>query len=185
MAIKSAVNAFVLECIRRRRLESGLRVQDMAEMAGIPLGSYSCLETGCYRLSLENLFRIIAVLGLEIEDVWPRPLRKVEKVTGAFIRQSVEVAERNWPKPVSYDEILATACEVYGINMEDLSSPSRKRDLSEARTVATILVRKQPHLTLVGLSHLIKRDVSSLSHCLRRLEWRLKYDKRLKLILNS
>ena len=46
--------------------------------------------------------------------------------------------------------------------------------------MATILVKEQRHLSLVGLSRILKRDVSSLSHCLRRLSVRLQYDRHLK-----
>ncbi|MEE8585498.1 MAG: helix-turn-helix transcriptional regulator [Acidobacteriota bacterium] len=71
-----AISAYVVQCIRRRRIEQGMRVQDMAKRTGIPLGSYSCLETGRYRMNLENLFRILAVLGADIADVWPGRLRR-------------------------------------------------------------------------------------------------------------
>ncbi len=127
-------------------------------------------------MKLENLFRVLAVLGLEIQEVWPAPLQQgpVKKVTSSFIRQSVEAAEKRRPKPVGYDDILRTVCKLYGVSQE-LCSPSRRGDLSEARTVATVLVREQRHLKLVELSRLLKRDVSSLGHCLR-----LQFDSELE-----
>ena len=76
---EDSVNAFVLACIRRRRIEQGLRVQDMARRTGIPLGSYSCPKTGRYRLSLESLFRILAVLGTDIAPAAPGTARKPRK----------------------------------------------------------------------------------------------------------
>ncbi len=75
--------------------------------------------------------------------------------------------------------IAGAVCEIYSVSMEQLSSLSRRRDLSEARTVALTLVREHRHLTLVGLSRLLKRDVSSLSHCLRRLA----YDNGLRILI--
>ncbi|MEE8585499.1 MAG: helix-turn-helix domain-containing protein [Acidobacteriota bacterium] len=101
-------------------------------------------------------------------------------MTDSYIRQAVEQAREQQPRLVSYDDILESVCGVYGVSMKQLSSPSRRRDLAEARTVALILVREQRRLTLVGLSRLLKRDVSSLSHCLRRLNERLAYDQGLK-----
>ena len=175
-----AISKYVVQCIRQRRIEQGMRVQDMAQRTGIPLGSYSCLETGRYRMNLDNLFRTLAVLGAEIADVWPGPAAEVEQVTDSYIRQVVEQARKQQPKLVSYDDILEAVCEVYGTSMKQLSSPSRRRDLAEARTVALFLVREQRRLTLVGLSQRLKRDVSSLSHCLRRLNERLKYDQGLR-----
>ncbi len=177
-----AISKYVVQCIRQRRIEQGMRVQDMAKRTGIPLGSYSCLETGRYRMSLENLFRILAVLGVEIQEVWPSRLkqRQIKKVTSRFIRRVVDNAEKRRPRLIGYEDILGAVCKVYGVSRKKLCSPSRRRDLAEARTVATALVKEQRHLKLVELSRLLKRDVSSLSHCLRRLHWRLDYDKGLK-----
>ncbi|MEE8585469.1 MAG: helix-turn-helix transcriptional regulator, partial [Acidobacteriota bacterium] len=69
---KHLVSDFVCGVICQIRLERGLKVQDMSRMAGIPLGSYSCLETGRYRLNLENLLRILEALKIDIAQVWPR-----------------------------------------------------------------------------------------------------------------
>ena len=174
-----AINSYVVERIRRQRVAQRLRVADMARRTGIPLGSYSCLETGRYRLSLESLFRILAVLGTGVADVWPEQQGPVEQVTDSYILQTVEQAREAQPKLTRYHDILQAVCEAYGLKPEQLSSPSRRRDLSEARTVVLILTREQPHLTLAGLSRLLRRDVSSLSHCLRRLKPRLEYDRHL------
>ena len=69
---------------------------------------------------------------------------------------------------------------MYGLRLKELSSPSRRRDLAEARAVATQIVAERPHLTLVELSRLLKRNVSSLSHCVRRMKERLTYDPQLR-----
>ena len=181
MAI-DAINAYVLECIRRVRIEKGLRVQDMAQRTGIPLGSYSCLETGRYRMSLENLFRILHVLGMDISDVWPSTNRRpkpVKKVDDAFIRETVEQARGRHVGQLSLDDILEIICDEFAVSRQHLASPSRRRDVSEARTVAAVLVREQRHLTMVSLSRVLRRDVSTLAHCMRRLKERLKYDRHL------
>ncbi len=172
MAI-DAISAFVVQCIRRQRIEQGLKVAEMARRTGIPLGSYSCLETGRYRMGLENLFRTLAVLGADIADVWPGPVAEVEEVTDSYIRHVVEQAREQQPKLVSHRDILKTVCKVYGLALKELSSPSRRRDRAEARAVATQIVAERPHLTLVELSRLLKRNVSSLSHCVRRMKERL------------
>ena len=106
--------------------------------------------------------------------------RPVKKVTSSFIRRVVENAEKRRPGLIGYKDILGAVCKLYGVSRKELSSPSRRRDHSEARTVATALVKEQRHLTLVGLSQRLKRDVTSLSHCLRRLEQRLGYDRGLR-----
>ncbi len=175
------VNDFICANIRRIRIDKGLRVQDIAARAGIPLGSYSCLETGRYRLNLENLFRILHVLGADISQVWPGSVSEArEWVDDRFIRETVRAAKAGRPRNLSLDDIVAAVCEIYGISEKALTSPSRRRDLAEARTVATILTREVRHLSLVSLSRRLKRDVSSLSHCLRRLHDRLSYDRQLR-----
>lgn len=48
-----------------------MSMRQLAERSGIPMGSYACMENGFYNISLDNLFRILGVLELEISDVWP------------------------------------------------------------------------------------------------------------------
>ena len=175
------VNDFICANIRRIRIDKGLRVQDIAARSGIPLGSYSCLETGRYRLNLENLFRILHVLGADISQIWPGSVSEArEQVDDRFVRETVRAAQAGRPRKLHLDDILGAVCEIYGIAEKALTSPSRRRDLAEARTVATILTREVHHLSLVSLSRRLNRDVSSLSHCLRRLGERLTYDRQLK-----
>ncbi len=180
--MENPVNDFVCASIRKHRMANGLRVADMAERTGIPLGSYSCLETGRYRMSLENLFRIIHVLGVEIAEVWPRDEsgpRPVKKIDKAFVRKAIAKARKHQPKQISLYDILEVVCDEFAVTRKQLSSPSRRRDLAEARTVAAVLTREQRHLTLVSLSRALCRDVSTLGHCMRRLEDRLTYDRHL------
>ena len=151
--MKNPVNDFVTLSIRRIRLAKGLRVQDMAERSGIPLGSYSCLETGRYRINLENLFRIINVLGVDISEVWPKWSEEsrppVEKVNERFIQMAIREAKRYLPSEISLTEILDIVCDEFEITRDELESPSRKRHLAAARTVAAALTREQRHLTMV------------------------------------
>ena len=166
------VNRYICAVIRRTRHAKGLTVEEMARRTGIPLGSYSSLETGRYRMNLENLFRIINVLGLTITEVWPNSgkMRSRKQVTAAFVRQQIEEATEAFPPPLALDDVLDAVCQACRLSRQQLSSPSRDRRLSQARAVATLLVREIPHLTLVELSHALRRDVSSLSHCLRRMD---------------
>lgn len=178
--IVDPVNAYVCSCIRRIRIDQGLTVSQMAARSGIPLGSYSCLETARYRLNLSNLFRFLLVLGVPIEEVWPQPaatLEPVQQVDQDCIQAMVEEAKRRLPRQIGLQDVIEAVCEEYGVTSKELSSPSRARHLAEARTVATVLVREQRHLTQIALSHRLKRDVSSLSHCLRRLKQREEYDR--------
>ena len=77
------------------------------------------------------------------------------------------------------DQVLVAVCKVYGLHLNELASQSRRRDLSEARAVATWLVSEQPHLTVVRLSDWFHRDVSTLFHVVRRMKERIGYDSGL------
>ena len=110
----------------------------------------------------------------------PPPAVEVEQVTDSYIRQVVEQASEQQQKLVTHRDIMKTVCKVYGLRLKELSSPSRRRDRAEARAVATRIVAERPHLTLVELSRLLKRNVSSLSHCVRRMKERLTYDQQLQ-----
>ena len=67
----SSVNDLVRDRIRRLRTSRGIGVTELAAKAGIPVSSYASLERGAYRLTLDNLFRILGALDVGIEDVWP------------------------------------------------------------------------------------------------------------------
>lgn len=66
-----SVNDLVRERIRRLRTARGIGVTELAGRAGIPVSSYASLENGAYRITLDNLFRILGALDVGIEDVWP------------------------------------------------------------------------------------------------------------------
>lgn len=70
---KDLINEFVRRRLRALRREKRLSVRQAAKLSGIPESSYSCLEGGHYRITLQNLQRILAGLGVGIEQVWPTP----------------------------------------------------------------------------------------------------------------
>lgn len=177
----SPVSDYVAATVRRIRVEKGILVTDMARRTGIPLGSYSCLETGRYRMSLDNLFRILHVLGTDIQQVWPGEITGwVEQVDDDFIGEWVAKAKAQQPPQIGLADILQAVCDTYEVNREQLASPSRQRTLTEARAVCAVLVKETPHLSLVDLSAQLSRDVSSLSHALKRVHERLSWNRDLR-----
>lgn len=66
-----SINDLVRERIRRLRTARGIGVTELAVRAGLPVSSYASLENGAYRITLDNLFRILGALDVGIEDVWP------------------------------------------------------------------------------------------------------------------
>ncbi|MGH9338524.1 MAG: helix-turn-helix transcriptional regulator [Acidobacteriota bacterium] len=65
------VNEYVRHRIRAIRANRNLSIREAALLSNIPESSYSCLENGFYRITLLNLKKIVDVLGVGIEDVWP------------------------------------------------------------------------------------------------------------------
>lgn len=166
--MSNEVNRFVCARVRWLRRERRLRVVDMAERSGIPLGSYSCLETGRYRMSLENLLRVLLALRADVTDVWPGTVVVSGPVTPAILRQVIRDAEATLPERVTVQDILRTVAEEHGVSVEALKGPSRKRDLTEARVQAALLVRENRHITMNELARELGRDPSSFCHAIRR-----------------
>ena len=179
------VNRFVIDQITRHRLQKRITVEDLARGSGIPLGSLSNLLVGRYRCSLLNLHRLLAHLGLSVMEVWPETTGITPRVNDRTIRVAIKDAESRLTPLATLDQILVAVCEVYGLHLNELASQSRRRDLSEARAVATWLVSEQPHLTVVRLSEWFHRDVSTLFHVTRRMKERLGYDAQLAERLDS
>ena len=175
------VNRFVIEQITRHRLRKRITVEELAIGSGIPLGSLSSLMVGRYRCNLENLHRLLAHLGVSVREVWPEadPIGITPQVNERTIQVAVEEAESRLPQLVTIDGILSAVCEVFGLHLNDLASPSRKRNLSEARAVAAWLVSEEPHLHVVRLAEWLHRHVSTLFHIARVMKERLKYDEQL------
>ena len=108
-----------------------------------------------------------------------------------FAERALALAEEKIQATFSLEEVVGTVCEVYGLDKKVLSSPGRRRDVSEAMAMAALLVLEAEHLTLTGLSVLVDRDISGLSQGARRLQARLMTDqslqekmKRIKGLLN-
>ncbi|MEE8587534.1 MAG: helix-turn-helix transcriptional regulator, partial [Acidobacteriota bacterium] len=68
---QGAVNNYVGRKLRELRLSQGMTCKQVAQGIGISAGSYSGLENGWYRISLDNLFGILKALGAGPEEVWP------------------------------------------------------------------------------------------------------------------
>jgi len=65
------VNEHVRARIKRIRLEKRLKLVDAASRSGLAVSSYGCMESGFYKINLDNLFRILGALDADISDVWP------------------------------------------------------------------------------------------------------------------
>ena len=67
----SLINDFVRKRVRQFRIMRQLRQREVAHRAQLPVSSYACMECGFYEFRLDNLFKVLAALDLDISDVWP------------------------------------------------------------------------------------------------------------------
>lgn len=177
MRSKKLVNRYVGERLRRLRVARGIKVQEIARRAGLPPSSYSCLEGGWYNINLDNLFRILQVLEADVTAVWPGGnLIPGGVVDDHAVADLLEQARASQPYEMTVDDVLQAVAGIYDIDLDELASGSRKRILSEARTVAAVLVKEVPQLTLTELSQSLGVHISSLSHCTKRLQAKAEAD---------
>lgn len=169
------VNDFVRLRIRELRMTKQLRVRDVARRAGIPMGSYSCLEAGRYRLQLDSLCRILLALEASITEVWPAgPVSVPALIDDDMIQQLVgEAYEKERQARVQPADLLSAVARVYGLSTAELYGKSRRRPLVEARAVASLLTHGLPFVTKTELALEMGRDASSLVHAAARLKDRL------------
>lgn len=71
MSEKNSVNNFVRHKIRRMRKSKKLKIREIATLASMPYSSYASMESGFYNINLDNLFRILGALEVDIREVWP------------------------------------------------------------------------------------------------------------------
>ena len=71
MSSNSHINEFVRLRIREVRRSKKLKVREIAAQLGMPYSSYASMEGGFYNINLDNLFRILGVLDIDIREIWP------------------------------------------------------------------------------------------------------------------
>ena len=177
MRSKALVNQFVAENLRTIRIAKGMRGQDVAQRAGLADGSYTCLEGGWYKINLDNLFRILWVLDTDVSEVWPNGW--ISRIDDAAIKGLLDQARAQRPPEISVQDVLNAVSSVYEIDLEILVSRSRKRELSEARMVAAILVKEIPQLSLREVADRLGVHTSALSHQIKRMQEKAKTDPAL------
>ncbi|RPI29141.1 MAG: XRE family transcriptional regulator [Acidobacteria bacterium] len=88
-----ALNTFLRCQIRRTRQEKGLSLSRVAELAGLPISSYSSLETGAYRFTIATLYKVLSALQVDIAEIWP-PFWKAK--LDLSLDRLKEVDQLNW-----------------------------------------------------------------------------------------
>lgn len=118
MASSRRVNNLVRAKLRRLRKHKGLGLGELASVAGMPLSSYACLEAGHYKISLENLFRILKALQADIGEVWPAESEGVGAESGRGHSLQIqklrldEVLSLSGGEAIAVLEMVAGRCRV-------------------------------------------------------------------------
>ncbi len=71
MSRPSAISKLICSRIKRIRERKGWAPADVYERAGIPRSSYYCLEAGETSLAVDDLYRIVDALEVDVAEVWP------------------------------------------------------------------------------------------------------------------
>jgi transcriptional regulator with XRE-family HTH domain len=77
--------------LRRLRKERGLTQAELARQIGIQQSDLSRMEQGAYRVSLDNLFKILAVFDLDLADFFGEKKPQAEKEHLPLSREDMKV----------------------------------------------------------------------------------------------
>lgn len=105
-------------------------------------------------------------------------LELAEEVVG---KNEVEVE-----KTVDLDEIQEAVCEYYNLDVKDIQTKSRKREVAQARQVAMYLARKytKKSLAVIG-SEIGNRDHATVLHACKTVENLIETDKTIRQSLDT
>ena len=77
--------------LRRLRKERGLTQAELARQIGIQQSDLSRMEKGEYRVSLDNLFKILGVFDLDLADFFGEQHEKAELEQQPLSRQDMKI----------------------------------------------------------------------------------------------
>ena len=96
-------------------------------------------------------------------------------------KQVVEKFIRNFKKDISIDDIQEVVSKYFKITVNEMQSPTRKRDIVQARQLAMFFAKKytKSSLAVIG-SHIGKRDHATVLHACKTVDNLLETDKQFK-----
>ncbi|HSR67127.1 MAG TPA: helix-turn-helix transcriptional regulator [Acidobacteriota bacterium] len=172
MSTKGRINDYVGHRLQQIRKSRKMTSAEVARRAGIPPGSYSCLENGWYRMNLDSLFRILQVLKADIRQVWPRADKSPKGVVDEeFLVEATRQSMRRQPREVSLDDVYEAVSDAFNIGKDKLFIQSRGwKRLIQARGAIGLIVRQIPYLSLTDLSGSLGWSLSSIGEQTRNFE---------------
>ncbi len=77
--------------LRQLRKDRGLTQAELARQIGIQQSDLSRMEKGEYRVSLDNLFKILGVFNLDLADFFGEPHATAEQAQQPLSRQDMKI----------------------------------------------------------------------------------------------
>lgn len=88
--------------------------------------------------------------------------------------------------PLTFDRIIHTVTNHYGLAPESVKTPSRRRDISHARWIAVYLGAKLlKNRTLASMARELEKDHSSILHAKSEMTKYINHNKALQHVVNS
>jgi chromosomal replication initiator protein len=138
-------------------------LREKAAAGGVRIPA-TCLEILANR-SVDNVRDLVAGLN----QVVTRASLLRSPVTVELVQEALEAVEVPG-RPRSLEEIATLVSRAYGVTLEELQSPSRKRRIGRPRHLAMHLSRRYTDASLQEIGKLFRRDRASVSHAVERVE---------------
>lgn len=90
MSSTNPINEFVRLRIRKIRRTKKIKVREIAAQLEMPYSSYASMEGGFYNINLDNLFRILGVLDIDIREIWPAESSLTEATEDRLYLQRIQ-----------------------------------------------------------------------------------------------
>ena len=90
MSSTNYINELIRLRIREIRKSKKIKVREIAAQLEIPYSSYASMEGGFYNINLDNLFRILGVLDIDIRELWPAESTLVEAAEDRLYLQRIQ-----------------------------------------------------------------------------------------------
>lgn len=84
-----------------------------------------------------------------------------------FVEEVLRAAESKNEYLISMEKIITSVCRSFNINNQELTLPSRAREISKIRTIIAYLIMEYGNCSLTEYCRFIRRDISTLSNAVR------------------
>lgn len=83
-------------------------------------------------------------------------------------------------KSINFDMIAQRVCEFYGIELDQLFSKSRKREISDARQMVMFMAKRHAKMPITAIGTCLSRKHATVHHACRTIEDRIPIDSALR-----